>query len=60
LGVALNDNEEQRMIAKEDRPNVYIDEPEKMSREEVLRQRESSTRAKSAKKMRPGTGKKKK
>ena len=28
LSVALNDNdEEQRMIAKEERPNVYIDDP---------------------------------
>ena len=28
LSVALNDNEEeQRMIAREERPNVYIDDP---------------------------------
>jgi hypothetical protein len=28
LSVVLNDNEEeQRMIAKEERPNVYIDDP---------------------------------
>lgn len=33
LSVALNDNEEeQRMIAKEERPNVYIDDPEKMNK----------------------------
>ncbi len=48
------------MIAKEERPNVYIDDPEKMNKQEVMRQRESTTRAKSAKKMRPATGKKKK
>ena len=61
LGVALNDNEEeQRMIAKEERPNVYIDDPEKMNKEEVMKQRENTTRAKSAKKMRPASGKKKK
>lgn len=48
------------MIAKEERPNVYIDDPEKMNKEEVMRQRENSTRAKSAKKMRPASGKKKK
>ena len=37
LSVALNDNEEeQRMIAKEERPNVYIDDPEKMNKEEVM------------------------
>jgi hypothetical protein len=40
LGVILNENEEeQRMIAKEERPNVYIDDPEKMNKEEVMRQR---------------------
>ncbi len=61
LAVILNDNEEeQRLIAKEERPNVYIDDPEKMNKEEVMRQRESNNRAKSAKKMRPATGKKKK
>lgn len=33
LSVALNDNEEeQRMIAREERPNVYIDDPEKMNK----------------------------
>lgn len=58
--MALNDNEEeQRMIAREERPNVYIDDPEKMSKDEVMRQRENSTRAKSAKKRRPPSGKKK-
>lgn len=48
------------MIAREERPNVYIDDPEKMNKEEIMRQRENSTRAKSAKKMRPASGKKKK
>jgi len=34
LSVVLNDNEEeQRNIAKEERPNVYIDDPEKMNKE---------------------------
>lgn len=61
LSVVLNENEEeQRMIAKEERPNVYIDDPQKMNKQEVMRQRESTTRAKSAKKMRPATGNKKK
>ena len=61
LSVALNDNdEEQRMIAKEERPNVYIDDPEKMNKEEVMKQRENTTRAKSAKKLRPSSSKKKK
>ncbi len=61
LSVVLNDNEEeQRMIAKEERPNVYIDDPEKMNKEEVMKQMESSTRAKSAKRMRPASGNKKK
>jgi hypothetical protein len=59
--VVLNDNEEeQRSIAKEERPNVYIDDPEKMNKEEVMRQRENTTRAKSAKKLRPPSGNKKK
>ncbi len=48
------------MIAKEERPNVYIDDPEKMNKEEVMKQMESTTRAKSAKRMRPASGKKKK
>ena len=39
---------------------MYIDDPEKMNKEEVMRQRESTTRAKSAKKLRPASGKKKK
>lgn len=34
LSVALNDNEEeQKVIAKEERPNVYIDDPEKMNKQ---------------------------
>ena len=34
LSVVLNDNEEeQRIIAKEERPNVYIDDPQKMNKE---------------------------
>ena len=48
------------MIAKEERPNVYIDDPEKMNKEEVMKQRENTARAKSAKKIRPASGKKKK
>lgn len=61
MSVALNDNEEeQRMIAREERPNVYIDDPEKMNKDEVMRQRQNSTRARSAnKKRRPASGKKK-
>ena len=48
------------MISKEERPNVYIDDPEKMNKEEVMKQRENTSRAKSAKKIRPASGKKKK
>ena len=58
LSVVLNDNEEeQKIIAKEERPNVYIDDPEKMNKEEVMKQRQNTTRAKSAKMMRPASGK---
>lgn len=49
------------MIANEKQPNVYIEDPQKMNKEEILKQRESVQRAKSAKKlMRPASGKKKK
>ena len=48
------------MIAKEERPNVYIDDPEKMNKEEVMKQRENNSRAKSAKMMRPASGKRNK
>ena len=58
LSVVLNDNEEeQRIIAKEERPNVYIDDPEKMNKEQVMKQRENATRARSAKLVRPASGK---
>lgn len=48
------------MIANEKQPNVYIEDPHKMNKEDLLKQRESAVRSKSAKKMRPASGKKKK
>ena len=62
INIALNqDEEEQRQIANEKQPNVYIQQPHKMNKQELMKQRENSARAKSAKKMlRPASGKKKK
>lgn len=48
-------------MANEKQPNVYIEDPHKMNKEALLKQREENLRAKSAKKiLRPGSGRKKK